>query len=200
MAFSAEGPGEDEATTVFVQAVLDRRSVLLRYRSPYKARTEHLLVEPLGVFWDRDHWYFVGRPIEQELGSRLWRADRVLDITPHTHEVAPYPDFDVRNLLDRNWLKAAMQQWAQEAPVSIRLTRQQAERLAKDWYYQHASFEQLSDDCVLMTFGEEDQQIVLELLRWLGPGAVLMKPVAWRAVMRAELVQMLANYADGDAQ
>jgi len=197
--FSAEEPGEGEATTVFVQAVLDRRSILLRYRSPYKARTEHLLVEPLGVFWDRDHWYFVGRPIEQEQGSRLWRADRVLDVTPHTQEVAAHPDFDVRKLLDRNWLKAAMQQWAQEAPVSIRLSRQQAERLEKDWYYQHAVFEHLSEGRVLMTFGEEDQQIVLELLRWLGPGAELIKPVAWRAVMRAELVQMLADYADGDA-
>jgi predicted DNA-binding transcriptional regulator YafY len=102
--------------------------------------------------------------------------------------------------LDRNWLQAAMQQWAQEAPVSIRLSRQQAERLEKDWYYQHAIFEQLSEDRVLMTFGEEDQHIVLELLRWLGPGAELIEPVAWRAVMRAELVQMLANYADGDAQ
>jgi predicted DNA-binding transcriptional regulator YafY len=199
-AFSAGESGEGEATTVFVQAVLDRRSVFLRYRSPYKAGTEHLLVEPLGVFWDRDHWYFVGRPSEQEHGSRLWRADRILDITPHTQEVATYPDFDVRTLLDRTWLKAAMQQWAQEAPVSIRLTRQQAERLAKDWYYQHANFEHLSDECILMTFGEEDQQIVLELLRWLGPGAELIEPVAWRAVMRAELVQILANYADGDMQ
>jgi predicted DNA-binding transcriptional regulator YafY len=199
-AFSAEEPGEGEATTVFVQAVLDRRSVLLRYRSPYKARTEHLLVEPLGVFWDRDHWYLVGRPTEQVQGSRLWRADRVLDITPHTQEVAAHPDFDVRKLLDRNWLKAAMQQWAQEAPVRICLSRQQAERLEKDWYYQYAIFEHLSDDRVLMTFGEEDRQIALELLRWLGPGAELIEPVAWRAVMRAELVQMLANYADVDAQ
>lgn len=192
--------GEGDVTSVFVQAVLDRRSVLLRYHSPYKARTEHLFVEPLGVFWDRDHWYLVGRPTEQEQGSRLWRADRVLDIAPRTQEVAAHRDFDVQNLLDRNWLKAAMQQWAQEAPVSIRLSRQQAERLEKDWYYQHAIFEYLSEDLVLMTFGEEDKQIVMELLRWLGPGAELLEPVAWRAVMRAELAQMLTNYADGDTQ
>ena len=93
-----------------------------------------------------------------------------------------------------------MQQWAQEAPVRIRLSRRQAERLGKDWYYQHAIFEHLSDDCVLMTFGEEDQQTVLELLRWLGPGAELLEPVAWRAVMRAELTRMLANYTEDEAQ
>ena len=187
-------------TTVFVQAILDRRSVLLHYRSPYRAGAESLLVEPLGVFWDRDHWYLAGRPTKQEQGSWLWRADRVLHIAPHTQEVAAHPDFDVRKLLDRNWLKAAMQQWAQEAPVRIRLSQQQAERLEKDWYYQHALFEQLSDDGVVMTFGEEDQQVVLELLRWLGPGAELLEPVAWRAVMRAELTRMLANYAEDEAQ
>ena len=200
VALSAEGPGEAETTTIFVQAVLDRRCVLLRYRSPYKARAEHLFAEPLGMFWDRDHWYLVGRPTGQEQGSRLWRADRVLDITPHTQEASAHPDFDVQKLLDRHWLKAAMQQWAQEAPVRIRLSQQQAERLEKDWYYQHALFEQLSDDGVVMTFGEEDQQVVLELLRWLGPGAELLEPVAWRAVMRAELTRMLANYAEDEAQ
>lgn len=193
---SAGELGESEATTVFVQAVLDRRSVLLRYHSPYKARAEHLLVEPLGLFWDRDHWYFVGRPTGQEQGSRLWRADRVLGITPQTKAITAPPTFDVRKLLGRTWLKVAMQQWAQEVPISIRLSRQQAERLEKDWYYQHAIFESLPDERVLMTFGEEDQQIVLELLRWLGPGAELIEPVAWRSALKAELIQMLASYTD----
>jgi predicted DNA-binding transcriptional regulator YafY len=114
--------------------------------------------------------------------------------------VTAHTDFDVRKLLGRSWLKAAMRQWVQEAPVRIRLSREQAERLEKDWYYQHAIFEHLAENRVLMTFGEEDQQIVLELLRWLGPGAELIEPIAWRSVMRVELVQMLADYADDEAR
>jgi len=31
-----------------------------------------------------------------------------------------------------------MQRWAEEAPVKIRLTRQQADRLRQDWYYRQA--------------------------------------------------------------
>ncbi len=31
-----------------------------------------------------------------------------------------------------------------------------------------------------MTFGEQNPTIVLELLRWLGPGAELLEPHAWR--------------------
>jgi predicted DNA-binding transcriptional regulator YafY len=192
-------PAESETTTVFLQAVLERRSVFLSYRSPYKARAEDQLIEPLGLFWDRDQWYLVGKPQEQEQATRLWRADRVLSIIPQ-QEVTTPPDFDVRELLGHHWLKAAMKQWAQETPVRIRLARRQVDRLQRDWYYQHAIFEQLSEHHVLMTFGEEDQQIVLELLRWLGPGAELIEPAAWRAAMRDELTQMLADYANDASQ
>ena len=119
-----------------------------------------------------------------------------MSIIPQLQETVLHSDFDVRELLGRHWLKRAMKQWIQETPVRIRLSRQQAERLQRDWYYQHAIFEPLSEHLVLMTFGEEDQKTVLELLRWLGPGAELIEPVAWRAAMQIELVQMLAEYAN----
>ena len=47
---------------------------------------------------------------------------------------------------------------------------------------------------VAMTFGESNPAIVLELLRWLGPGAELIEPRAWREKIREELQQMLAYY------
>jgi predicted DNA-binding transcriptional regulator YafY len=69
-----------------------------------------------------------------------------------------------------------------------------AERLKQDWYYRHARYEDLAGDQMLMTFGQDDQEIVFELLRWLGPGAELLAPVEWRTVLRAELAAMLAVY------
>jgi hypothetical protein len=47
-----------------------------------------------------------------------------------------------------------------------------------------------------MTFGESDRSVVLELLRWLGPGAELIEPRAWRHALRDELSKMLAIYID----
>ena len=47
---------------------------------------------------------------------------------------------------------------------------------------------------VVMTFGEQNPTVVLELLRWLGPGAELLEPHAWRERLREELRQMLAYY------
>jgi len=202
---AAARPAEDQVLGVFLRAVLDRRGVDLQYRSPYRAATEHLTVVPHGVFWDRDRWYLVGRPAgaagDARLrpagtagGVRLWRADRVLAIEPRSLPAGPPPDFDLRGLLGRAWLRDAMARWREEGRVAIRLTREQAARLAQDWYYRHAGFEDLPDGRVLMTFGEDDRDVVLELLRWLGPGAELLEPREWRATLKAELRRMLAGY------
>jgi predicted DNA-binding transcriptional regulator YafY len=181
---------------VFLQAVLERRMVALDYRSPYRAAAQSSTVIPCGVLWDRDRWYLVGRRAGRGEAARMWRADRVLAISASTFPALVDSEFDVRSLLQRSWLRSAMTQWARESPVVIRLSRMQAERLKQDWYYRQARFEELSEDRVVMTFGEDDRDVVLELLRWLGPGAELIEPEAWRAALRAELRQMLAVYAE----
>ena len=186
---------ERTAVDVFLQAILERKAVVLDYRSPYRAGPEHVRVTPCGLLWDRDLWYLVGRPAERDT-VQLWRADRVLGIRSSSVSAGGAAEFDVRALLDRSWLHAAMEQWRQEAPVLIRLTRAQAERLKQDWYYRHARYEDLAGDQVLMTFGQDDQEIVRELLRWLGPGAELLAPVEWRAALRAELAEMLGVYEE----
>src|SRR5947199_327020 len=100
--------------------------------------------------------------------SSASRARRATSSTPNGPMPAgPRPDFDVRGLLGRAWLRDAMARWREEGRVAIRLTRPQAARLAQDWYYRHAGFADLPDGRVLMIFGEDDRDVVLELLRWL---------------------------------
>jgi hypothetical protein len=41
-----------------------------------------------------------------------------------------------------------------------------------------------------MTYGESDEARVFDLVRWLGPGAELIEPAAWRARLRSELRRM----------
>jgi predicted DNA-binding transcriptional regulator YafY len=189
---------ESRTISLFLQAILDGTMALLEYRSPYNAKTREFLIQPLGLFWDRDHWYLAGQPVEQEQPFRLWRADRVLEIKPQAAATAAQTAFDVRELLEHHWLKSAMERWRQQTPVKIRLTTVQARRLQQDWYYRHAQFEPLAEDQILMTFGEENQTVVLELLRWLGPGAELLEPKAWRKVIREELREMLGRYGGND--
>jgi predicted DNA-binding transcriptional regulator YafY len=197
---AAEPDASHEGTIVgvFLQTILDRTTVALDYRSPYSAQTVHIVVTPRGLLWDRDRWYLAGQQASRGEETRLWRADRVLAIVPQAPIGAPEPAFDVGTLLGHRWLRAAMEGWRANAPVTIRLTRGQAERLRQDWYYSHAHFEDLPGDQVLMTFGEGERALVLELLRWLGPGAELLAPVAWRAALRAELAQMMETYGENE--
>jgi predicted DNA-binding transcriptional regulator YafY len=188
---------EGETVTIFLQSVLDRRTVLLDYRSPYSSRHDRFIVAPLGLFWDRDRWYLAGIRAGAGESVRLWRADRVREIAPQTLPAEPsLAAFDVRDLLGRTWLRRAMDEWRAEGAVTIEITQRQAARLQADWYYRHALYETLPDDRVLMTFGEYDREIVLALLRWLGPGAELIEPRAWRATLKMELTEMLGYYAN----
>ncbi|MDQ2905353.1 MAG: YafY family transcriptional regulator [Chloroflexota bacterium] len=185
---------QSQTISTFFQAVLDGNLVHMQYASPYRPRTSEVLAEPLGLLWDRDRWYLAGRLVEQEHPVGLWRADRVVQIKPRQSMVAIQHEFDVRKLLGRTWLQSAMEHWKDLAPVKIRLSSAQAERLQQDWYYRHAHFEPETPDQVVMTFGEQNSTLVLELLRWLGPGAELLEPHAWRETMKEDLRQMLAPY------
>lgn len=187
---------ENRVVEVFLQGVFTRKMVSVHYSSPYRAEVSHQIIEPLGVLWDREYWYLVGKRADGAQDTRLWRADRVLEIRPQTQATLDERDFDIREYLGRRWLREAMRRWTEESPVKIRLTRRQMERLRQDWYYQHATFEPVSETEMLMTFGADDQEAVAELLRWLGPGAELLEPRQWRGLVKAQLAQMLALYHD----
>ena len=128
--------------------------------------------------------------------AQVWRADRVLDIQLQGEPRAPRPAFDVRSLLGRRWLAPAMEQWMRESPVTIRMSAEQAALLQQDWYYRHARFEPDDAGGTRMTYGADQCAEVFALLRWLGPGAELVEPRAWRQQVAAELRQMLAAHTD----
>jgi predicted DNA-binding transcriptional regulator YafY len=185
---------EGQAVQVFLQGIFTHRAVSLHYRSPYQQQATHVIVEPQGVFWDRGYWYLVGKPADQGAHTRQWRADRVIEIRLRATEALPSSNFTISEFLGGNWLKDAMNSWSEEMPVRIRLTRQQASRLQQDWYYRHARYEPLADNMVLMTFGDNVPEYVLELLRWLGPGAELLEPREWREAVRTQLTSLLELY------
>jgi predicted DNA-binding transcriptional regulator YafY len=192
--------GEARAVELFLKAVLDGTRIRFTYRSPYRDKgvPEAIEAEPLGLLWDRDLWYLIGRKLALSGSSgerRLWRADRVESIEASTFRSTAGPEFDVRTLLGRIWLGGAMAQWSQSSPVRVRMKRHLAERLKGDWYFRFAAFASSGQDEYVMTYGENDRDTVLELLRWLGPDAELIEPAEWRRALKDELGAMAARYA-----
>lgn len=185
---------ESQVITTFLQAIMAHQAIKLDYRSPYGRGRESHVLAPCGILGDRNRWYLVGSNSERDRPPRLWRADRVISIAPHPAQVNIPASFDIHHLLGRKWLTEAMARWIEEALVVIRMQRAQADRLKQDWYYRHARFEDVSAQEATMTFGESNRQMVFELLRWLGPGAVLLAPEAWRAAFAAEMRVLLTAY------
>ena len=209
-AFHPEWPGADAGTAAanaaearavetFLKAVLDGTRVRFAYRTPYGRPAKLIEAQPQGLLWDRDRWYLIGlrldapdRPPEQS--QRFWRADRVAEIEPSTFRSRGTP-FDVRRHLGRRWLGQAMAQWNRSAPVRIRMTVAQAERLKADWYFRYAEYEPDGAGHMIMSYGESDPSLAFQLVRWLGPEAELLSPIAWRELLRAELAAMAAKLA-----
>lgn len=191
---------EGSVVTRFVRALLDGRAIRLSYQSPYRESITSAEARPLGLFWDRDRWYLVGARTDPARTQHLWRADRTADLVILGTHVGLREDdrdaaaeFEIATLLGHAWLKNAMETWRRRAPVRLRITADQAQRLQQDWYYRFADYTPTPDGTVAMTFGEDDPEVVLALVRWLGPGAELLAPEAWRARLHAQLEAMLSQ-------
>ena len=103
-------------------------------------------------------------------------------------------DYDVAELLERSWMREAMNRWTERHPARIALSAAQAELLKKDWYYGTANFAAGENGRTIMTYGESYRESAVELIRWLGPGAELLEPAEWRASVAADLRAMLECY------
>jgi len=184
---------ESVVVGAFLRALLSRARVTLAYHSPHRDKEAPREVEPLGIVWDRDRWYLVGRPAEGE-GNRMWRADRVIEIHPGRSMPPLKGDFDVRTILERRWLRKPMERWKAETPAKIAMSHEQADRLKRDWYYGMTDFAETEDGRVVMTYGEFWVEAATALVRWLGPGAELLEPLEWRAALAGELEVLLAAH------
>jgi predicted DNA-binding transcriptional regulator YafY len=186
-----------KTVSTFAEAIFQRRRAHLRYRSPYHQTDATIEIDPLGLFWDRQRWYLVGAPTEGDGRSRdrrLFRADRVrhLSLGARTERATA---FDIRSLLNREWLRHAMADWAgEQAPVIVRISAGLHARLLDDWYYRFASYEPLPGGQVLMMLGEVDRGTVFEFVRWLGPEAELLEPAEWRSAFAADLASLASRY------
>jgi predicted DNA-binding transcriptional regulator YafY len=186
---------ESQIITGFLRAIFEQRTVIISYKAPDRPQRTHHLV-PQGLIWDRNRWYLIGLRHSDDPQVRMLRADRALDIQLADAFDGPRPPFNIEQMLGRRWLSEAMEYWISIARVQIRITAAQAERLQRDWYYGHASFEPQADGSILMQYGEHDRHLVFELLRWLGPGAELISPAEWRADFVAELRAQIATYGE----
>jgi predicted DNA-binding transcriptional regulator YafY len=179
----------------FLEGILAQRRVEITHRNPYRDAERMHEIEPHGLLWDRDLWYLVGRSLEAN-EVRMWRADRVLSIKVTGMAFRSASDFDIREMLGRQWLERAMRSWDTEKEGSrIRISAEAARRLRGDWYYRHAAYLEGDAGWVVMSIPDTDAGSVLPLVRWLGAEAEILEPVSLREKMKSELDAIRLTYA-----
>lgn len=190
-----EGPVDQQrAVDGFLQGILTQRRVELLHRNPYRGSEKLHEAEPHGLLWDRDLWYLVGRSV-QAGEMRMWRADRVASASVTGMSFRPARDFDIRALLKRQWLENAMRRWDLDGEgTRIRLTAETAAKLRRDWYYRHAAFTADGRGGIIMAIPDLEPDLVLPLVRWLGPGAELVGPQSLREKLCGELDAIRRSY------
>jgi len=104
--------GSDPARVLplLMDALLDRKRVRFRYRSPRDPTPDPprvRQVEPWGLFFQWGGWYLLGNDPARTPPVRLYRVDRMLDATrngvrPGTPDFERDPEFDVTRWMDRS--------------------------------------------------------------------------------------------------
>lgn len=184
----AEAARTSRAAQVFIDALLEGRTLRIDYHSPYRPQGEALLLDPAGVIVDRGLWYLVGFPAGSLRRARHLRADRVRGIEPGPRmKLARIPTW--RPDRARPWLAEAMQSWTEASPVELEISAAQAARLTADWYFGLGRFTPEGPDRVRFTWGENEFERVRELVAWLGPPARLLAPQKWIAPLRQALLE-----------
>jgi len=96
-------PQAQASLGVLQQAVAERRAVRCTYYSIRRDDEAPREIEPWGLFFQRSHWYCVGRARDRD-AERVFRVDRMRDAQPLAGADAGFrvpDDFDIRRYLGR---------------------------------------------------------------------------------------------------
>ena len=96
-------PDAQTSLAVLQQAVAERRAVRCTYYTIGRDDEAEREIEPWGLFFERSHWYCVGRARDRD-ALRVFRVDRMRDATLPAGEENQFEvpdDFDVRTYLGR---------------------------------------------------------------------------------------------------
>ncbi|MGY1857321.1 helix-turn-helix transcriptional regulator [Modestobacter sp. SYSU DS0290] len=186
------GAGE-ESLAVVRQGLERRRALHLRYYVPSRDERTDRVVDPMRLLLVDGHWYLEAwcRNVE---GVRLFRLDRIDDVTVLDSPAAPPPQAHERDL------ESGLYQPSGTEPL-VRLRLARAARWVADYYPVEEQTE--VDDPpggLAIAVRTSDLAWARRLVASLGGAAVVDQPAGLAAQVAAEARAALARYADaGDS-
>lgn len=167
-------------------AVKSGRRVRIRYQSVQSTETERAF-DPYGVVYRRGYWYTIGY-CHLRQGQRLFRLDRIKELTLLNETFTRPPDFDTLEEVERS-LASVPSDWQ----VEVRLETTLAE--AQQWIAPGRVQLEEVDNGVIWRCQTEDLALMARILSGLGVPFTVRHPPELRTVLRQHALA-IAGYAE----
>lgn len=167
-------------------AVKSGQRVRIRYQSVQSAETERAF-DPYGVVYRRGYWYTIGY-CHLRQGQRLFRLDRIKELTLLNETFTRPPDFDTLEEVERS-LASVPSDWQ----VEVRLETTLAE--AQQWIAPGRVQLEEVDNGVIWRCQTEDLALMARMLSGLGVPFTVHHPPELRTVLRQHALA-IAGYAE----
>lgn len=176
-----------------LQAMEDRRRVLVSYQSQEATEPIEQELGPQGFIWHNGSLYLIAWSARRE-EIRNYKVDRIqsAEICSDLRYAVP-EDFSLED-----WQKRAFgvfrgdgdQSW----PIRIHFTREAARYVQESWWHDSQQFETCANGAVEMRLELNDLSSVTKWILSFGSNAIALDPPELVDRIRGELLQMLNSY------
>jgi predicted DNA-binding transcriptional regulator YafY len=171
-------------------ALLERRSVRMRYYSASRDAQTDRVVDPYRLTYFDGGLYLIGR-CHLRQGVRVFAAERIRSVQLLRTRFEPPRDFDAQGFLDKAWgiLQGDL------VAVRVVFARSVARYIKNRQWHPSQQFRELSDGRLELRLKVAD---TLEVRRWIlgyGAQAEVMEPASMREAIRLEAEQMVRRLA-----
>lgn len=177
-------------------ALLTQRQIKCSYRSPHRAKTEQLSLQPRQVFLAAQAWYLVAWDNQSEQ-HRLYRVARFKSIEITKKAVTVKDPCSIRQMLGNAW---TVYRGDRDYHIEVLFYPPASEQVAETKWHHTQTIEPAGEDRILFRATVSGlEEVAYWVLGW-GPLAVVRKPIELREKVRSDLRLMLDHYENEGSQ
>lgn len=171
-------------------ALLTQRQIRCSYRSPHRAKTEQLSLQPRQVFLAAQAWYLVAWDNDEQ-EHRLYRVARFKSIEVTKNPVTINEPCSIRQMLGNAW---TVYRGERDYHIEVLFHPPASEQVAETQWHHTQEIEPQDDGCVVFRATVSGlEEVAYWVLGW-GPLAEVKKPIELRSRISGDLKQMLKVY------
>jgi predicted DNA-binding transcriptional regulator YafY len=170
-------------------AILNKNRLTMVYSSYASQCVSRRAVDPYHVLFREGFWYLVGY-CHTRRETRIFRIDRIKDISPGGEKFDPPGDFSVRDYLGKSWRIGK----GGDVAVAVRFYPPESRLVAEGKWHPTQRLEELPGGEIIFRAEVEGTWEVKKWILGWGSAAEVLEPPELREEIRRELEEMAGRY------